>query len=291
MPLISMNTLLADAQKRGYAVGCFNAINLDMIRGVILAAERKNSPVIITHAEVHFKYTPLEMLAPILVEAARNAKVPVAILLDHGKSFSAVVRAMKLGFNAVMFDGSELSYEDNLAQTAEVVKIAHELGVSVEAELGHVTRPKSGGADGYDDDSVIDDISLYTDPSQAKAFLEATGADALAVAFGTVHGVYLKKPKLDLERLAKIRATVDVPLVMHGGSGLTPEEFTGSIRAGVSKINYYTGMALEAARQVKEKTNASKETVFYHTMMMWGIEAIADDVGRALDLFGSTGKA
>jgi fructose-bisphosphate aldolase class II len=285
-----MNEILADAKSKQYAVGCFNAINLDMIRGVLMAAESQKSPVILCHAEVHFKFTPLEMLAPILVEEARRAKVPVAILLDHGKSFSAIVRAMKLGFNAVMFDGSELPYQENLAGTAEVVKIAHELGVSVEAELGHVTRPKSGGAEGDDEDTIIDDKSLYTNPDQAKDFLEATRADALAVAFGTAHGVYLKKPSLDLERLAAIRRSVDVPLVMHGGSGLSSEDFKSSVKAGISKINYYTGMALEAARQVTERSNASKDPVFYHNQMMWGVQAIAEDVSRAINLFGSAGK-
>ena len=251
MALVSMIEILKDAKKRNYAVGCFNSINLDMIRGVIQAAEVEKSPVILCHAEIHFKFTPIEKIAPILLAEARNAKVPVAILLDHGKSFSAIVKAMHLGFNSIMFDGSELSYEENVKRTKDIVKIARELGVSVEAELGHVVRPKSGGAEGEEDDSIIDDKSLYTNPEQAKEFIEQTGADALAVAFGTAHGVYLKKPNLDLERLNKIRQIVDVPLVMHGGSGLTEVDFKNSIDNGISKINYYTNMALSTVNRLK----------------------------------------
>lgn len=160
MALTAMRDMLQDASSRGYAVPCFNAINLDMIRGIIEAAEEERSPVILCHAEIHFKYTPLEVIAPIMVNAAQRAKVPVSILLDHGKSFAAVIRAMHLGFNAIMFDGSEYEYEENVRRTAEVVKIARTLGVSVEGELGYVTRPRSGGAEGEDDDAIIDDTSL-----------------------------------------------------------------------------------------------------------------------------------
>lgn len=291
MPLIPMKEILKDANEKKYAVGCYNAINLDMIRGVIEAAEEEGSPVILCHAEVHFKFTPLEKIAYIMVNEAKNAKVPVSILLDHGKSFSAVVKAMHLGFNAVMYDGSSLNYEENIAKTREIVKIANELGVCVEAELGHVVRPKSGGAEGDEDDSVIDDTSLYTNPSEAVDFVERTGVDALAIAFGTAHGVYLKKPKLDLQRLCDINKSVKVPLVMHGGSGLEPVDFRNSIENGISKINYYTGMALEAANQIREKLMSADEKVFYHNIMMWSIEAFKEDVQKTMRLFGSSNKA
>ena len=207
MSKVPMSEMLQDASHRGYAVPCFNTISLDMVRGIIEAAEEEKSPVILCHAEIHFKYTLLEQIAPIMVEAMNKAKVPVSILLDHGKSFSAVTNAMHLGFNAIMFDGSEYGYEENVQKTSEVVKIAKTLGVSVEGELGYVTRPKSGGAEGQDDDSIIDDTSLYTDPEHAREFVERTGIDALAAAFGTVHGVYLKKPVLDLNRLEQISKT------------------------------------------------------------------------------------
>lgn len=291
MPLISMNEILKDAKEKGYAVGCYNAINLDMIRGVIQAAEEENSPVILCHAEVHFKFTPLEKIAYIMVNEAQNAKVPVSILLDHGYNFSSVIKAMHLGFNAVMYDGSSLSYEDNVSSTREIVKIAKALGVSVEAELGHVVRPKSAGAEGDEDDSVIDDTSLYTNPSQALEFVEKTGVDALAVAFGTAHGIYLKKPKLDLQRLNEISKTVDLPLVMHGGSGLEPEDFKNAIKNGISKINYYTGMAIEGANKIKENLMKNEDKAFYHNVMMWSIEAFKEDAKKSIRLFGSSNKA
>lgn len=289
--LVSMKEMLLDADKKGYAVGCFNAIDLTMTRGVIEAAEAENAPVILCHAEVHFKYTPLAKLAPILVEEAKSAKVPVAVLLDHGKDFNAIVQAMRLGFNAVMFDGSHLEENENIRQTAEIVRIAHALGVTVEAELGQVARPKSGGADGTDDDNIIFDTSGYTDPKQTKAFIEKTGADCLAAAFGTVHGVYLAEPKLDIQRLKEIRKQCSVPVVMHGGSGLSEEDFKASIQNGVSKINYYTNMALQCAKDVEQKMRMQKENVFYHTIMMWSIESIAANVQKAIRIFGSSHRA
>ncbi len=290
MPIQSMKTILEDAQKKGYAVGCYNAINLEMIRGVLEAAEEENSPVILCHAEVHFKFTPLEMIAPILVHEAARAKVPVALLLDHGQSFDAIMQAMHLGFNAVMYDGSSLKYEENAANTKEIVKIARALGVSVEAELGHVTRPKSGGAEGDEDDHVTEDTTLYTNPDDARRFVQETGADALAVAIGTVHGVYLKKPKLDLKRLAMIRDRVKLPLVLHGGSGLSEEDFKSAIENGICKINYYTGMALRAADRIGQSFKEPTDKVYYHNLMMSAIDACREDAKASMRLFGSSGR-
>ncbi len=291
MPLVSMKELLKDAKEKKYAVGCYNSINLDMIRGILKASEEERSPVILCHAEVHFKFTPLEKIAYILLNEASHAKIPVAVLLDHGKSFDAIVKAMKLGFNAIMYDGSSLGYEENIKNTKEIVKIAGAMGVTVEAELGHVTRPKSGGAEGDEDDSIIDDTSLYTDPGQAVEFVERTGADALAVAFGTAHGIYLKTPKIDIKRLKTISKMVDVPLVMHGGSGLSERDFISSIQNGISKINYYTGMAVNAAKKLKEELEKSEGIAFYHNLMMTSIEAFREDIQKTIRVFGSNGKA
>lgn len=290
MAIVSMKEILKDAKEKKYAVGCYNAINLDMARGVIKAAEEENSPAILCHAELHFKYTPLEMLAPILVNAARTAKVPVAILLDHGKSFESALKAISLGFNAVMYDGSNLPYEENKSNTKEIVKAAKALGATVEGELGYVVRPKSGGAEGDEDDSVIDDTTFYTDPYQAQEFVSETGIDALAVAFGTAHGVYLKKPCLDLERLSLINKNTGVPLVMHGGSGLTDEDYVNSIKNGICKINFYTGMALYSAKEI-EKCFKKDDTIFYHQLMMTSIDAFTRDVKRTMRIFRSSNKA
>ena len=285
-----MNEILKDAKQRRYAVGSFNSIDLQMARGVIAAAEAERSPVIICHAEVHFKYTPLEQAAYILVNEAKAASVPVAVLLDHGENFDSILRAMHLGFNAVMYDGSKYEYEENVRRTSEIVKIAHALGVSVEGELGRVARPKSAGAEGSDDDSIIHDTSLYTDPDMARDFVEKTGIDALACSFGTVHGVYLEKPKLDLLRLNQIAQKTGMPVVMHGGSGLSGKDFADSVKNGVCKINYYTNMALATANYIKSKLD-SEERAFYHDITQWAVDAIKDDAQGTIRLFGSSGKA
>lgn len=294
MSIVSMKEILKNAEKNKYAVGCYNALNLEMARGVIQAAEEEKSPVIICHAEVHFKFTPLDEIAPVMVNEAAKAKVPVAILLDHGRSFSAVVKAMYLGFNSVMFDASELEYEENVRRTTDIVRIAKELGVSVEAELGHVTRPKGGGSGGEEEEEdleAMDDENNYTDPNQAKDFIERTGIDALAPAFGTAHGMYQKHPKLDFERLAAIKRNSCVPLVMHGGSGLSHEDFKKAIKNGISKINYYTGMSLNTADKIKQSLVNSSDKVGYHYIIKWSVEAIKEDVKETMRLFGSSGKA
>lgn len=291
MAIITMKEILDKAKKENYAVGSYNAYDVATIRGVLNAAEKEKAPVILCHAPVHFKFNSLDSVASLMKYEAEKASVPVALLLDHGYEVQTCFDAMKLGLNAVMMDASSKSFEDNVALVSRVVKKAHDLGYHVEGELGHVTRPKSGGAEGEDDDSVIDDTSLYTDPQQAKEYVQRTGVDALAVAFGTAHGVYLKKPKLDLKRLAEIRKTVDVPLVMHGGSGLSDQDIKDAVQNGIQKINYYTGMALCAGESIKNSVTSTDEKVFYHQIMMRGISAIEADVSKSMKLFGSAGKA
>ncbi len=290
MPLTPLKEMLGDAKKHNYAIGCFNAINLEMIRGIINAAEIEKAPVILCHAEMHFEYTPLETLAPILVREARAARVPVAILLDHGKSFSAILKAIHLGFNAVMFDGSRLPFEENIEKTRQIVKIANALGVTVEAELGHVARPEGGGAED-EGDASYEDKSLHTDPAQAREFAEKTGVDTLAIAFGTAHGLYLSEPELDLIRLAELEQATGLPLVMHGGSGLSNKDFQSSIKLGISKINYYTGMAHLVSSVIKEKLYRTEENVYYHDLMMWSIEAITENIRKVIKVFKSNNRA
>ncbi len=288
--LVTMKELMKDAKEKQYAVGCYNAINLDMIRGIIQAAEEENSPVMLCHAEVHFQLTPLNVIAPIMIEEAKRAKVPVGVHLDHGKSFSALMEALKLGFTSLMYDGSILPFEENLKNTAEIVKIAKQFGASVEAELGHVSRPEGGGSEDKGD-ATEESEDLHTKPDEATFFVERTGVDALAVAYGTAHGVYLIEPTLDFVRLAEIEKATNMPLVMHGGSGLSEEEYKTSIEKGITKINYYTNMALAVANKVKENINSSSERVYYHNIMMWSIDAVKEDIAKTMRLFGSTNKA
>jgi fructose-bisphosphate aldolase class II len=253
--LVTLSELLKDAKEEKYAVGAFNVPNLEAIRGVIQAAEELESPVILQHAEVHENLIGLEEIGPIMLQYAKAAKVPVAVHLDHGASYEMCVKAIRLGFTSVMYDASSKEYELNLEETKEIVKIAHAAGVSVEAELGHIFTSAVGGGEGRGSDSSDDYEDLedvYTDPDLAKEFVEATGVDCLAIGFGTVHGIYLKEPKLDLNRILQIKEKIDVPFVMHGGSGVSEENYRTAIKNGICKINYYTYMNKAAGKAVQE---------------------------------------
>jgi len=284
MPITSMSEILYDAKAGGYAVGCFNSIDLSMARGIIRAAGDENMPVILCHAGVHQKYVPLESVAPILIEEAGRAKVPVAVLLDHGTDFELVIKAINLGLNGVMFDGTELGFEENITETAEIVRIAHTLGVTVEGELGRVVRPANAGADGDDNANLVDDTSLYTDPDEAAEFVRRTGVDALACAFGTVHGVYRKEPNLDYPRLKAIAEKTGIPIVMHGGSGLSADDIHKAIDNGVTKVNYYTNLSLYVGNEIKRQI-AQTDEPFYHFITVWAEQAVYEDTRKAIKLF------
>ena len=230
--LVTLKELLDEAKVEHKAVGAFNGTTLEAIRGIIQAAEELNSPVILQHAQSHDDLIDLEEIGPVMKYYAERAKVPVALHLDHGSSFDRCVQALKLGFTSVMYDASAKSFEENAAETAEIVKIAHAVGASVEAELGHIFTSKvvqgeGAGADSTDDYEDLDNI--YTDPEVAKKFVEMTNVDCLAVAFGTTHGVYLTEPKLDLPRVARLREATNIPLVMHGCSGVSDEDYAVAI--------------------------------------------------------------
>jgi fructose-bisphosphate aldolase, class II len=292
MPLVTLNELMKDAEAKNYAVGAYNVNNLELIRGIIAAAEDSQSPVILSFAEVHIPLVPLEVIAPIMLEAARKAKVPVAVHLDHGQDHEILIRAMKLGFSSIMFDGAHLQLEENIRQTNEISKIAKALGVSVEAELGKILRPEGGGDEEEEEEYDPDDI--YTNPKEAKTFIENTNIDALAVAYGTAHGVYTKEPVLDFDRLQLIKDITGMPLVMHGGSGLDEAAYVKSIQCGIRKLNYYSNMAFEVANTIQSKLNANSDQnkkSYYHDLSKWAMEAIQEDIVRTMRIFGSAGKA
>ncbi len=240
--LVTLNEVLKDAQKNNYGVGLFNTTDTDMLEAVISAAEELDYPVIIGTAEVLLPFGELDLIAPSMIEAAKRAKVPVVVHYDHGLTFERCMQALKLGFSSIMFDGSAGDYEQNKRDTAEVVRIAHSFGASVEGEIGHV-----GQAD-TEDNATSD---MYTRVEEALDYVGATGVDALAVAIGTAHGAYKSKPKLDLGRLAEIHAALPTPLVLHGGSGLTDDDFRSSIANGISKINIFTDLCLAGNRGVE----------------------------------------
>ena len=285
--LVTLKELLDQAKIEHKAVGAFNGTTLEAIRGIIQAAEELNCPVILQHAQSHDDIIDLEEIGPVMKYYAERAKVTVAVHLDHGSSFERCVQALRLGFTSVMYDASAKSFEENAEETKEIVRIAHAVGASVEAELGHiftseVVHGEGGSADSKDDYDDLDDI--YTDPEVAKKFVELTGVDCLAIAFGTTHGVYLTEPKLDLPRVAKIREAANVPLVMHGGSGVSDEDYAVAIENGICKVNYYTYMNVAGGKASKEFWK-DDETNFYDSMAIKATEAIKEDVKRAIKVF------
>lgn len=273
--LVNLNDVLMDAQKNHYGVGLFNTIDTDMLEAVIAAAEEMRSPVVIGTAEVLLPYGELKLITPALIEAAKRATVPVVVHYDHGLTFERCMEALQLGFSSVMFDGSAGDEAENLKNTREIVKIAHAMGASVEGEIGHVGQADAG------DNEVSD---MYTTPQEAVAFVEATGVDALAVAIGTAHGAYKSKPKLDIDRLEAIRAAVDTPLVLHGGSGLSEDDFKNTIRSGIAKVNIFTDLCVAGLNAMKNSEGD------YLTVRNAKVEAIKKAVMEKMVLFGSNGR-
>ena len=278
MALYNMKEILLDAQKRAYGVGYFNAVNLEMIRAYIEAAEELDSPIIIGTAEALLPIAPFEWIVPAMLDAAQRARVPVAVHLDHTYHFNTLMQALRAGFGSIMYDGSRESHEDNLQHSAAIARIAHGMGVGLECELGSVS--------GLSDEAGHEDKMVYTEPSEAAAFLERTGADFLAVSIGTVHGVYKAEPHLDIPRLKQIRAAVDAPLVLHGGSGLSDADFQNTIAGGIVKINVFTDVILAAKRALAEHPEAS-----YNDGICLAREAMKEATLEKLRIFGSAGKA
>lgn len=277
--LVNLNEVLKKTQKGKYAVGLFNTTDTDMLQAVIEAAEESNSPVILGTAEVLLPYGELKLIAPSVIAAAKRAKVPVVVHYDHGLTFDRCIEALKLGFSSIMFDGSAKPYEQNIAETREMVKIAHAFGATVEGEIGHVGEAAK-------EDNLLTD--MYTTPEEAKAYLEATGVDALAVAIGSAHGVYKKKPMLNIERLKEIRDMVKVPLVLHGGSGLSDDDFKNTIRNGIAKVNIFTDLCLAGERAMKD--GEEKKLGYLETRNL-KVDYIKEAVKHKMALFGSVNKA
>ena len=283
--LVNLNEVLLPAKKNKYAVGLFNSVNLELARGIIQAAEETGSPVIMGTAEVLLPYGPLEELSYFLIPMAKKAKVPVVIHYDHGLTFEKCIEALKLGFSSIMYDCSTDTYEENIRKVKELTYIAHQFGATVEAELGHV-GDNEGSLEG--DSFLISPEDFYTDPQQAKEYVEETKIDALAIAVGTAHGAYKFKPKLDFERISKISNTIDIPLVLHGGSGLSDEDFKVAIERGISKINIFTDINEAASIGAKQAFDDGKTCLT--DMIPYEVEMIKQTVVNKMKLFNSIGK-
>ena len=300
--LVTLKEILNLCEAKGCAVGSFNTPNLESIMAVIGAAEELK--VIIQHAQVHEEIMPLATIGPIMLELASQAKVPVAVHIDHGETVEYIYRALNLGFTSVMYDGSTLPFEENAANTRLVVSLAKRTGASVEAEIGCMGRRETGaGSAGAGNDPE----KIYTDPGEAKRFVELTGIDALACSFGTTHGVYISKPKLDFSVVEKVRKNAGIPVVMHGGSGVSQEDFRTAIQKGVRKVNYYTYMAMAGGETIVNQfrmgcipveKNGKKYKycyslmesdrdvpVMYHDIVQWGTQAMKENCKKAMEIF------
>ncbi len=282
--LVNMNEVLYPAKKGKYGVGLFNAVSMELARGIIQAAEQTGSPVIMGTAEVLLPYCPLEEVSYYLIPMAKKARVPVVAHLDHGLKKETCIKALELGFTSIMYDCSTDTYEDNVKKVREMADIAHSYGATIEGELGHV-----GGVEGdASAQSETDPTKFYTDPEQARDFVCRTKVDALAIAVGTAHGAYKLPPKLDFGRIETIAHTVDVPLVLHGGSGLTDSDFKKAIEKGISKVNIFTDINIAAVEaELRAFTDMNKGIT---DLIPAAVEAVRRAVIEKLELFGSCGK-
>ena len=280
--LVNMREMLGNARKGQYGIGFFNAVNVEMARAVIETAEELRAPVIVGTAEVLLPATPLERVAEYLVPMAEKASVPVAVHYDHGLTFEKCMEALKLGFSSVMYDCSVASYEENLEKLAEMVRICHAMGVTVEGELGHVGDNEGAG-------KLEKPSDYYTDPAAAADFVQKTGVDALAVAVGNAHGDYKFPPKLDFERIAAIRDSAGVPLVLHGGSGLSDGDFREAVRRGVCKINIFTDLDKAGKAGVEKGLRSGAGSMM--GLIPYEIEAMKEVVRNKIGLFGSVRRA
>lgn len=231
MALVKMKDLLMQAEQGNRGCGAFSVGNMEMVKGAVRAAEEMQTDLILQIAEVRLKHSPLSLMGPMMVQAAKEASVNVAVHLDHGMTMETLTKALDLGFTSVMLDASTLPFEENIANTKAVVELAKQYGVTVEAELGLV----GGSEDGSSDHGV-----RCTDPEDAKIFCQKTGIDALAVAIGNAHGNYPVAPTLEFDVLSRIHQIVNIPLVLHGGSGITDEDFQRAISLGIRKVNIAT---------------------------------------------------
>lgn len=281
--LVNLKEILQIAEKEKNAVGMFNATGFDSLQAVIAAAEELNRPVILAHAEVHNKYNDIDMTGPAMIAVAKKAKVPVCVHLDHGVSEEMVYRALRIGFTSVMIDASALPYQKNLELTAEITRIAHAMGVSVEAELGRLATGEAGSGETVEGKPE----DFYTDPEEAAEFSEKTRIDALAVAFGTAHGFYTAQPKLDFSVVKNCAKATGLPLVMHGGSGVSEEGFQKAIANGIRKINYYSYMSKAGYLAAKAEIEKG-ESGYLHDVEYAAMRAMKEDVKTAIKIFSQS---
>ncbi len=284
MALVTLKEILQAAEKGRYAVGAFNTNNMEIVQAIIETAQEEKSPVILQASQGAIRYAGIEYIVSMVKTAAEMATIPVALHLDHGTSFDQTMMCIRKGFSSVMFDGSKLPLEENIKATAEVGKVARAVGVSLEGELG-----KIGGTE--DDISVDEKDALMTDPQEALRFVKETGVDALAVAIGTAHGPYKGEPKLDFDRLKAIREIVDIPLVLHGASGVPGESIHRSIEIGIRKINIDTEVRQAFTRGVNKVLKEKPDEYDPRKILAPAKEEMKEIIRTKMRLFACAGKA
>ena len=282
--LVSGREILEDAHKNNYAVGAFNVNNMEIVQAIIEAAEETNSPVILQASQGGIKYAGVEYIAELGKIAARNATVPVAVHLDHGTDFDQVMLCIRHGFSSVMVDGSRFDLEENIAITKKVIEVAHAVGVSVEAELG-----KIGGTE--DNITVDEREATFTDPEEAKRFVEETNVDSLAIAVGTAHGPYKGEPKIDFDRIKTIKGLVNIPLVLHGSSGVPADSIKKAVSVGINKINIDTDLRIAFTDAVKDFLKENPDNIDPRKILAPAKEAMKQRIIEKMHLFGSAGRA
>ncbi len=285
MAKINLKDILNDAKENGYGIPCLAGTNLEIIVGIIKAAEEKRSPLIICYNKQLSPGIPSDLLISLIVHSAEIAEVPVCTILDHGSDFKLIMKSIHLGMSSIMYDGSGLPLSENIEKTKEIVKIAHSLGIPVEAELGGV------GGSALEATTTSSKETILTNPEEAVEFVKETEIDALAIAFGNVHGKYSGKPELDLEMVMKISSIIDIPLVMHGASGLSFNQYDSIIKSGISKINYFSAICRDSYTNLKDFIETSKEDAFCinaipATIDFWKIETM-----KLLDILNCSGKS
>lgn len=285
MSHVTTKKILTDARKRQYGIPCFLAGNMEMIVGQIEAAEISNSPLIIAYNQWVTKKIPMDLIVPFMVRAAEKANVPVATILDHGADLDTVEKVINLGISSVMFDGSGFDFDENVIRTKEVVAIAEKMGVSVEGELGYVggSVMEMGGGTANE--------NSFTDPKRVADFIEKTKVDQLAISVGNMHGAYLGEPNINFKLIETISGMVDIPLVMHGASGLAETDYKKIIGCGISKINYYSVMAKSAIDSLKSTIESACVNAVYHEVIDWSIDFFSEFSKYIYQLFGCAGKA
>ena len=277
--LVSLKEVIKIGKEKNIAIGSFNTPNLECILAVLGAAEKLNVPIIIAHAQCHEEIAPLDKIGPVMVELAKRSTVPVCVHLDHGEDIEYCKRAIALGFTSVMIDYSTLDYEGNVKGTKEMTDYAHKFGVDVEAELGALPQREGGTGP-----VAVTPEDLYTNPELVTDFVSRTSVDALAIAFGTAHGIYKTKPVLNMDIISKVRALTDLPLVMHGGSGISHEEYREVIKRGIGKINYYSYMAYAGYAAAKNTVEVKSED-FYHNLALNAQKAMYENALATIKVF------